>query len=139
MYSLVVVVELANLGGNLPYLPPLQAVLGVEDLAVLRLELPQLREDVKGPPEVGLPVGLAVLRQVSVQWENGERQILENVSEKNVNSQIKYLRPLNMFLDLSRRWTNSATIFCSCSSREAISERTAISSTTAPPPPPTPL
>ena len=63
---LVVVVELANLGGDLAYLPPLEVVLAVEDVAVLLLELPQLRVDVKGAAEVGLPLLVPILRQIPV-------------------------------------------------------------------------
>ena len=48
------VVELSDLGGDLSDLPALEAVAGVEDDAVLLLELPQLRVDVEGSPEVSL-------------------------------------------------------------------------------------
>lgn len=61
------IIKLPDLGRDLADLPPLQAVLGVEDHAVLLLELPQLRVDVEGAPEVRLPLFVAVLRQVSAE------------------------------------------------------------------------
>lgn len=64
---LVVVVQLSNLGGNLPNLPPLQAVLGVKHLSVLLLKFPQLRVDIEGATKIGLPLLMAVLRQVSAK------------------------------------------------------------------------
>lgn len=58
------VVQLSDLGGYFPNLPPFQAVLGVQDLAVLLLELPQFGVDVEGPSEVRLPLLVPVLGQV---------------------------------------------------------------------------
>lgn len=66
-HLLVVVVELANLGGNLANLPALEAKLGVQYLTVLLLKLPQLRVDVKGASKVRLPLLVAVLWKVSVR------------------------------------------------------------------------
>lgn len=64
------VVELSNLGGNLANLPALETILGVEDLAMLLLKLPQLRVDVKGASKIRLPLLVAVLGKVS---EKGEK------------------------------------------------------------------
>lgn len=54
------VVELADLGGDLADLPALESVARVERAAVLLLELPQLRVDVERAPEVALPLLVAV-------------------------------------------------------------------------------
>jgi len=62
--QVVVVVELSNPTRNLPNLPSLEGVLGVEDGAVLLLEFPEARVDVKGTPEVVLPLFVPVWRQV---------------------------------------------------------------------------
>lgn len=61
------VVELANLGRDLSNLPPFEAKLGVEYLSVLLLELPQFGVDVEGASEVGLPLFVSILGQVSAK------------------------------------------------------------------------
>ena len=59
------VVELPDLRGYLADLPPLEAVPRVQHRPVLLLELPQLRVDVEGAAEVGLPLFVPVLGQVT--------------------------------------------------------------------------
>lgn len=65
------IVKLSYFGGNLSDLPPLQSILGVEDLPVLLLELPQFRVNVEGSAKVSLPLLVAILRQVT-----GRKRIL---------------------------------------------------------------
>ena len=59
------VVELADFGGNFPYLPTFQTIAGIENGPVLLLELPQLGVDVEGAAKVSLPLLVSVLGQVT--------------------------------------------------------------------------
>lgn len=60
------VVELANLRGDLADLPALEVILGVQDVSVLLLKAPKPRVSVKGGFKVGLPTLVADLWQIPV-------------------------------------------------------------------------
>ena len=68
------VVQLADLGGDLPDLPPLESVLPVKYGAVLLLELPEARVDVKGAAEVALPLLVSILEWMEL-WRTLARHL----------------------------------------------------------------
>lgn len=98
MHLLIVVVELPDLGGDLADLPSLQPVLGVEDLAVLLLELPQLGVDVEGAAEVRLPLLVPVLGQVPAGSKTPR-----DVTRPTPRGTTTHRSPLNSCLDFSSR------------------------------------
>jgi len=63
---LVVIIELPNFASYFSDLPAFQAVLWVQNHAMLLLELPQLCVNIEGAAEVSLPLPMAVLRQIPV-------------------------------------------------------------------------
>lgn len=69
------IIQLSNFASYFADLPPLQTVFRVQDQTMLLLKLPQLGVHVERAPEIGLPLAVAVLGQVSAVEERKEETI----------------------------------------------------------------
>lgn len=59
------IIKLADFGGDFANLPALEAVTSIESGPMLLLKLPQFGVNVEGAAEIGLPLFMAILRQVT--------------------------------------------------------------------------
>ena len=62
MHLLIMIIELSDFRGYFANLPASQAVLGVKNLAMLLLKLPELGINIERPAKVCLPLPMSVLR-----------------------------------------------------------------------------